>query len=78
MREKRVALSWHEGNNNYKKALERLNIPYIVLSPEEEVNWNEISGIVFIGGEDIHPSYYNEKIEAENLEINEERDRVGI
>lgn len=75
MREKRIALSWHEGNNNYKKALERLNIPYIVLSPDEKVSWNEISGIIFIGGEDIHPSYYNEKIEEENLEINKKRDQ---
>ncbi len=70
-----IALSWYKGNNNYKKALERFNIPYIVLSPEEEIYWSKISAIIFIGGEDIHPSYYNEEIEEENLEINKERDQ---
>lgn len=72
-KEKKIALSWFKGNDNYKRALERLNIPYVILSPEENISFNEISGIIFIGGEDIHPFYYNEEIE-ENLEINKERD----
>lgn len=75
MEGKIVALSWPKENNNYKRALERLNIPYMVLSPGEEIAWNRISAIIFIGGEDIHPSYYNEKIKEENLEINKGRDQ---
>ncbi|MCS7201737.1 MAG: hypothetical protein NZ841_03060 [Dictyoglomus sp.] len=39
MGKRKIALSWPEGNLNYKKALEKLDIPYIVLSPEEEINF---------------------------------------
>ncbi|MEN2984397.1 MAG: gamma-glutamyl-gamma-aminobutyrate hydrolase family protein [Dictyoglomaceae bacterium] len=74
MEKRKIALSWPEGNINYIRALEKLDIPYIVLSPEEEINWKEILGIIFIGGEDIHPCYYNEK-EEENLQINKTRDQ---
>lgn len=70
---KKVALSWYKNNNNYKKVLEKYGLPYIILSPEEKISWQEIGAIIFIGGEDIHPSYYNEK-EEDNLNIDKNRD----
>jgi putative glutamine amidotransferase len=72
---RKVALSWYKGNINYINKLKEFDIPYIVLSPEEDINWEIIGGIIFIGGEDIHPSFYNEKIQEDNLEINIERDK---
>jgi putative glutamine amidotransferase len=72
---RKVALSWYKGNINYINKLKEFDIPYIVLSLEEDINWEIIGGIIFIGGEDIHPSFYNEKIQEDNLEINIERDK---
>ncbi|MGB9857402.1 MAG: gamma-glutamyl-gamma-aminobutyrate hydrolase family protein [Dictyoglomaceae bacterium] len=75
---KKIALSWYKGNINYINKLREFDIPYIVLSPGEKINWEKIGGIIFIGGEDIHPSFYNEEIQEDNLEINIERDKFEL
>lgn len=35
-------------------------------------------GILFSGGEDVHPSYFNEDLKADNLKINDKRDKFEM
>ncbi|PMQ01674.1 MAG: gamma-glutamyl-gamma-aminobutyrate hydrolase [Dictyoglomus sp. NZ13-RE01] len=74
----KIAISWFKGNINYINKLKSLDIPYLILSPGDFIPWYEIFGILFIGGEDVHPKFYGEEIREENLSLNLERDEFEL
>ena len=56
--------------------------PLVMPNIEGEDNIDELvklaDGILFSGGEDVHPKYFNEEIEADNLTMCDRRDRFEM
>jgi putative glutamine amidotransferase len=71
----RILISWPEKSDRYARAIERTGTIPVVYDKNRAVDWDDVSGVLFTGGEDVEPSRYGEDT-LERTRINEERDRV--
>lgn len=71
----RILISWPEKSDRYVRAIERTGAIPVVCDKNRAVDWDDISGVLFTGGEDVEPSRYGEET-LERTSINEERDRA--